>query len=203
MSGSDFDPRFDRRYQRGWVEGPADAAAPAEPAATSETASGRPTDTTHQGNHEGRIEPEAAGSSGAGSDPGPAARPAADRDAPPGPPSVAGIAPTAAPADAPEDPSARIMRAALRGAWAVALLAILVGAGLMWWLISMRARMYSEPWGTDAMILDALANSIAPSLVTAGVLGVVVLTVVDGVRRAFFRAGSGAGSERPEPGARP
>ena len=76
-------------------------------------------------------------------------------------------------------------------AWAMAIGATLIGIGLVWSLVATE-----DPYGmTDnetEMIIRTLAQFLAPSLFSTGLLGIVVLVVIDGVRRAR-RIGVGHG----------
>lgn len=197
-SGETFDPRYDARYQRGWVEGATDAAGPAVPAAAPETTTGRPADAAHDGTPELRAEPEAAMPSGVGPGPGPDARRGDERDAATEPSATADVESSAGRPDVRDDRVARIMRIALGIAWAVALAATVVGGALIWRLVAYVPG-YDTVRDAEEMMLESLSYHVAPSLVTAGLLGVVVLTVIDGLRRAF----SARGRAWPERGTRP
>jgi hypothetical protein len=169
-TGARFDPRYDPRYQRGWVDGAADGAASAESAPVDPPAPTAP--------------PASA----------PAARvPAAPRAEAPLRAASAEMAPSAPAAAAPasdpavhvadDDPGARVMRIASGIAWAITFGAIFLGAGLVWSL-AVRAPAFAGPSEPTDLLIQGLAQYAAPSLLATGVLGVVVLTVVDGLRRA-------------------
>ncbi|HEX6954271.1 MAG TPA: hypothetical protein VF156_05260 [Agromyces sp.] len=198
--GGAFDPRYDARYQRGWVEGSTDAAAPAGPAPTPQPTAGRPTDAAHDGADEASVAVEAAAEAeapqSARSEPDPPA-PTADRGDPPLASSGALVSGDVRPA-VPDDRSERITRAGIAGALAVSLLSALVGAGLISWYVT-DGTGYGPGRSAGEMILDSLAYGVAPDLLAAGLVAVVVVTVVDAVRR---RA-DGAGSQALPPGTAP
>jgi hypothetical protein len=101
------------------------------------------------------------------------------------PPPAADPSPTAEPTADPtaELESARVLRVALGVAWAIAVLATLIGAGLVWSIASAE-----DPFGTprteSELVVRTLAQFAAPSLLSTGLLAIVALVVVDGVRRA-------------------
>ena len=194
--GGAFDPRYDARYQRGWVEGSTDAAAPAGPAPTPEPTAGRPADAARDGTPEAPVVPEVEAAQSARSEPDPPA-PTADRGDPPLASSGALVSGDVRPA-VPDDRSERITRAGIAGALAVSLLSALVGAGLISWYVT-DGTGYGPGRSAGEMILDSLAYGVAPNLLAAGLIAVVVVTVVDAVRR---RA-DGAGSQVLPPGTAP
>ena len=194
--GGAFDPRYDARYQRGWGEGSTDAAAPAESAPTPEPTAGRPADAARDGTPEAPVVPEVEAAQSARSEPDPPA-PTADRGDPPLASSGALIPGAVRPA-VPDDRSERITRAGIAGALAVSLLSALVGAGLISWYVT-DGTGYGPGRSAGEMILDSLAYGVAPNLLAAGLIAVVVVTVVDAVRR---RA-DGAGSQVLPPGTAP
>ncbi|MEI5585235.1 MULTISPECIES: hypothetical protein [unclassified Agromyces] len=192
MSGAEFDPRYDPRYQRGWVEGPTDATAPAEigPGFRPEPAvpSPEPASPRRARASDGPAGPPAPSPpdpppARVAATPPPASHRPDGSDDPDGPAEPVGPAHPADPADSLDDPAARVVRIALGVAWAVAVGATLAGAGLVWSLAS-RVPLFSQPADSGEMVVQALAQYAAPSLLSTGLLGVVVLTVVDGLRRA-------------------
>ncbi|MFC9917490.1 hypothetical protein [Agromyces binzhouensis] len=212
----EFDPRFDPRYQRGWSGRSEDDSAPGEPGPSVEATSAPPA-TAPDGSPEGSRPDPSDGPDTTGPDPAGRDTTGPDTTGPDttGPdttgrpdaadPEPAGTAPTTADPTSrndrphvPDGHAARIMRAAVGGAWAVALLAVVFGAGLVWWRLTRGDTYYATRDAGDIMV-ETLALSVAPSLLAAGLAGVVVLTVADGLRRAF----PGAGGGRPAPGSRP
>lgn len=204
-TGPEFDPRYDPRFQRGWTPSESDGAPPPERAAPPERvapppervapppAPERPDPPTSGGPVSPFAPPEdravAAEIGRAEAD----GRPRADD--PPGASGArgatpAGSEPRQAPAsatlasvdEAAEQDSARIIRLALGSAWAIAGAATLIGLALVWPLAM------DDPYGVTAneteMIVRTFAQFLAPSLFSTGLLGIVVLVVIDGVRRA-------------------
>jgi hypothetical protein len=127
----------------------------------------------------------------------------ADRDLDPGPEfgGIAGSGPAAgadpdpdlADADAQVDAdAARLLRVALGIAWAIAGAATVLGAGLVWSIVSVDDP-FGMPSGQSEIVLRSLAQFAAPALLSTGLLGIVALTVVDGLLRARR-----VGAQRPE-----
>ncbi|GGI44996.1 hypothetical protein BCL57_000740 [Agromyces flavus] len=188
--GPEFDPRYDARYQRGWAPGesddpePDDPAAPEDPAALADRAD-PPTDPVMAS-----PVPDLAAS-------GPVAAPAPWNDPHPGPEAepeplavdasepVPSITPSPSPADVEgRRDAARIIRIALGVSWAIAIAATLVGAGLIWSLIAVEDPFGIPAGGEVELMIRTLAQFVAPSLLSTGLLGMVALLVVDGLRRA-------------------
>jgi hypothetical protein len=211
-----FDPRYDPRFQRGWSDGEPDGAArdirdapaPAEPAgppAAGGLAALAPV----------ADPPAVADPADPGDDP-PAPVPASDAEDPaeptedPARPTVFAEAGSTEPG--PQDPqpfllapssgvvadaerdAARVLRIAFTIAWAVAGAATLVGAGLVWSLVSADDP-FAMPAGDSELVLRTLAQFAAPNLLATGLLGIVVLTVVDGLRRARRLAAAPVGDD--------
>lgn len=200
-----FDPRYDPRFQRGWSDPEPDGGAPAGAVAPAD--SDPPAEPALQSDPPAvdRV-PAAAATAVTAGDP-PAVAAAADPiDDPPAPvgtsrgapiesteaepreprtqdPQPFLLAPSTDPDDGAERDAARILRIAFTIAWAVAGAATLVGAGLVWSLVSADDP-FAVPPGDPELVLRTLAQFAAPNLLATGLLGVVVLTVVDGVRRA-------------------
>ena len=180
-TGPEFDPRYDARFQRGWGGGEPDGAAPAEPR-PAEPVAPRAVDppvevdppSSADEPHEEPVADPVADPSG---DPPERADAAA-----PGPPPVVLAPPPAVDPDAGSD-AARIVRIALWIAWAIAGAATLIGAGLVWSVVAAEDP-FGMPSGESEIVLRTLAQFAAPSLLSTGLLGIVVLTVVDGLRRA-------------------
>ncbi|MFC9559766.1 hypothetical protein [Agromyces sp. NPDC056965] len=174
-----IDPRFDPRYQRGYSGGAADAAAPPVPAAL-------------------RV-PEPPESIRA------RIAPANDR-APAPAPAAATMARAADLDDDPELFAGWVSEAELASearadlpfltAWAVSAAAVVIGAALFWTGIS--SFNYFGPSTESDRVIQTLSWSVAPPLLQAGLLGIVVMLVWSGIRRA--RAQS---SSRPARGAGP
>lgn len=194
-TGPEFDPRYDARFQRGWGGGEPDGAAPdfavdtpdpplepvepprveadADDPAPDEPEPTAPSEPSEPTEPSGPTEPSA---------------PTWQPDPTPLPPTVD----AAAEADA-----ARIVRIALGIAWAISAAAALVGAGLVWSLVAANDPFGARPDGPE-MVLQTLAQFAAPSLLATGLLGIVVLTIVDGFRRAN-RLGASAPGNGSEP----
>ncbi|GAA1057653.1 hypothetical protein GCM10017608_00550 [Agromyces luteolus] len=204
-----FDPRFDPRFQRGWSGRPTDATAD---------------DSTEPGRSGGDAPAEGAGptpvlGSGAAPADGPAPEPAAARpadarpsdvpsaDAPPdaAPPAAAPdaarpdtasdaapplAAPPAAAAHADAD---RIMRIAFGVAWSAVAVAFLVGVWAVWMIVGQDP--FAAPrQASGELALRSFAYVAGPPLLGSAVVGIAILTVLDGIRRlrpAAVRAGDG------------
>ncbi|WP_438856095.1 hypothetical protein [Agromyces sp. M3QZ16-3] len=205
--GRDFDPRYDPRFQRGW-DGPADAGEPREPEEGRDPAPGPPrvavpsddpTDdaggmTVAAGADVDRGGPQATPL--ATSEivaplpvPGPAPAPASPASAAESEPTdetgpVAASGGAAVPGGPVLQAEAdRIMRVAFGVAWGVAALALLIGI----WSVSVVVD--QDPFGgpgrdSAEMTMRAFAYSAGPALLGSAVVGIAVLTVADGIRRA-------------------
>jgi hypothetical protein len=167
-----FDPRFDPRFQRGY-EPPTDSARPAPDAAAPVAPI---------------IAAQAEQDPGAG--PGAAARSAPDAAVEDEPAAGAPDA-QAAPAAAPDPTAGALGRAGadrarpwLIAAWIVAAGVIATGSVLVG--IAVTSVRVIQPTGTidQAVMVQVTSFSIAPSLIEIGVIGLVVLIAVSGVRRA-------------------
>lgn len=179
---TDIDPRFDPRFQRGYSGGVADAAS--SPAAL-------------------RVPepPESMRSRIA----------QANIGAPVPAPAAATVARAADLHDDPELFAGWVSEAELASearadrpfltAWAVSAAAVIIGAALLWTGIS--SANYFGPSTESDRVIQTLSWSVAPPLLQAGLLGVVVMLVWSGIRRARVQSSSrparGAGStEVPE-----
>jgi hypothetical protein len=168
-TGPEFDPRYDARFQRGWGGGEPDGAAPDSPADLPDPPV-EPVEEPHVEADTDAPAPDALGPPEASEPPESTGQP----DPAPLPPRVA---------EAAEADAARIVRIALVTAWAISGAAALVGAGLVWSLVAATDPFGARPDGPE-MVLQTLAQFAAPSLLATGLLGIVVLTIVDGLRRA-------------------
>ncbi len=194
-TGPEFDPRYDPRFQRGWTPGESDGAptaeraaraervAPPEPVSPAAPSSGEPVSP---------FAPPEDRPVAAEADPVDAVDPP-PADDPPGPPGAPPMEseprPTPGPVTPPsideatEQDSARIIRVAIAAAWVLAGAATLIGFGLVWTFVAS-----DDPYGPSGdeieALLRVLAQFVAPSLLSTGLLGIVVLIVIDGVRRA-------------------
>ena len=211
-TGPGFDPRYDPRFQRGWSDGEPDGAAPAAAEASASPAAraappAAPAAPPAAPAAAPAVDPPAPDPTVADppdvADPaGPEDDPAVPLAAPQSEESPRTRVAEADPAEpAPQDPQpfllapssggdvsgerdgARVLRIAFTIAWAIAGAATLVGAGLVWSLVSADDP-FAVPPGDAELVLRSLAQFAAPSLLATGLLGIVVLTVVDGVRRA-------------------
>ena len=185
-TGPEFDPRYDARFQRGWGGGEPDGAAPDFPVDPPDP----PVEPVEALFVEADIDPPVrdAPEPSEPSEPAWPAETTWQPDPAPLPPTVD----AAAEADA-----ARIVRIALGIAWAISAAAALVGAGLVWSLVATDDPFGARPDGPE-MVLQTLAQFAAPSLLATGLLGIVVLTIVDGFRRAN-RLGTPAPGNGSEP----
>lgn len=179
-TGARFDPRYDPRYQRGWVDGAPDAAASAESAPVDPPAPTAPAASAPAAAVPAAPRAEA-----------PLTAASASAEMAPSAPAAAAPANDQAVHVADDDPGARVMRIASGIAWAITFGAIFLGAGLVWSL-AVRAPAFAGPSEPTDLLIQGLAQYAAPSLLATGVLGVVVLTVVDGLRRARTAAARGA-----------
>lgn len=171
-TGPEFDPRYDARFQRGWGGGEPDGAAPDVPVDLPDPPV-EPVEELH-------VEADTDAPAPDAPEPPESSEPpesAEQSDPAPLPPRVAEAA------EAAEADAARIVRIALVTAWAISAAAALVGAGLVWSLVAATDPFGARPDGPE-MVLQTLAQFAAPSLLATGLLGIVVLTIVDGLRRA-------------------
>jgi hypothetical protein len=196
-TGPEFDPRYDARFQRGWGGGEPDGAAPAGPGPAGAIAPRQadppaevvPPDPPAE---PPAAEPPAAPPSEPPPDPVDPAEPAASEPPPIAPASSSEV-------DAHAEPEvARILRVALGIAWAIAGAATLIGAGLVWSIVAAE-----DPFGMlsgeSEIVLRSLAQFAAPGLISTGLLGIVLLVVVDGLRRARRVGAPRAGADRAAP----
>jgi hypothetical protein len=180
-NGRGFDPRFDPRFQPGY-EPPADAAGPAlEPEGTE---------------REAPMESDAA--------PQRSPEPAAPEPAAPEPPSSEPSAPGHAaetetadsidPAEPAAAPAPDRARPWILAAWIVAFLAILIGSALVW--AGVTSARVIQPTGTvdQGVMVQVASSSTATALVEGGIVVVVALLALDGVRRAGVARRAGATS---------
>ena len=196
-TGPEFDPRYDARYQRGWAPGESDGSGPDDPVATDESAAAEELVARRT---LPPADPVAPSSPVAPAD-DPPTGPEADatsrvRDAPvaseasdasgalsPSAPDVVDPPDPALDADAARDAD-RVIRVALGIAWGIVIASILIGAGLIWSLISVENPFEIPGGGEGELMVRTLAQFVAPSLLSTGLLGMVALLVVDGLRRA-------------------
>ncbi len=172
-----FDPRFDPRFQRGY-EPPTDAARPAPGPA-------RPVAPTRAA--QAQQDPGAGTSAGVGARAVPSAPDAEVEDEPAsGAPDaqVATAAKAGRTAGALGRAGADRARPWLIAAWIVAAGVIATGSVLVG--IAVTSVRVIQPTGTidQAVMVQVTSFSIAPSLIEIGVIGLVVLIAVSGVRRA-------------------
>lgn len=150
-----FDPRFDPRFQPGY-DPVADAVAP--PSADGEAAD------------------VASGAYASAGRAGPAAPVAevASVDLPPDEPAT----------DQRHERNEELARFWMLTAWAVALACIVVGFGLFWAANDDVSFIYVGIPTAEEQMLQALGWWLAPPLVEGGIIGVVALLVIGGIRRA-------------------
>ncbi|KQZ11167.1 hypothetical protein ASD23_03475 [Agromyces sp. Root1464] len=170
-----IDPRFDPRYQRGYTgHAGSDAATRADAAAAPLPAVSRVPEPPES------MRSLIAPSRDRGVDPAGALaeRPVAGDD---GPEAFAGWIAEAEPA-----PEPGVDVPYLAG-WAVSAVAIAIGAALFWAGIS--SANYFGPSNEADRLLQTVSWSVAPTLVEVGCLGVVVMLVWSGIRRARTQVG--------------
>lgn len=178
-TGPAFDPRFDPRFQRGYSgqgaqqAGPptADGAPQAEPAVTAPSASS---------DHEAAM----SGESVSVADPPAPADGGVDEiasvDPKPDEPGTDRVAREDHRQERNEEPA----RLWMLTAWAIALACIVVGFGLFWAANDAVSYVYVGIPTAEEQLLQALGWWLAPPLVEGGVIGVISLLVIGGIRRA-------------------
>ena len=196
-AGPDFDPRYDARYQRGWAPGESDVSGPDDPVVSGVPEADRTVAPAVPVAPSPRVDPPVGPPPGpdsgwtpqpgeVGAEPGPGLDPAPEPPARP----IAGTDPAA------ERDAARIIRVALAIAWTIAGAATLLGVALVWSLVSLDDP-FDVPSGEADFLIRTLAQFVAPSLLSTGLLGIVALLVLDGLRRARRTASPPGGGDRP------
>ena len=200
-AGPDFDPRYDARYQRGWAPGESDGSGPDDPVVSGVPEADRTVAPAVPVAPSPRVDPPVdppvgpppGPDSGGTPEPGEvAAEPEPGLDPAPEPPAppIPGTDPAA------ERDAARIIRVALAIAWTIAGAATLLGVALVWSLVSLDDP-FDVPSGEADFLIRTLAQFVAPSLLSTGLLGIVALLVLDGLRRARRIGSPPGGEDRP------
>lgn len=168
-----IDPRFDPRFQRGYVP---DAAPPSRARGTDGRAGDDDAALGELFAHveRGAVDGEATDAVRATDDPTPEARAHDD-------PAEAGqLAAAAAPAGPEPDPGTGVGAPSTRWFWialAACLAFIVVGVALFWNGASDRAMFRAAPSGLEGAF-NQFSMTLAPGLVQAGVIGVVIVLVM-------------------------
>jgi len=212
-TGPAFDPRFDPRFQRGYsgdgdggaavdagadvVAGGRDSAAPARPAGVRPMSEPAPEASPAQPQQGAALEaratarpaPAGAESSAHGPAASESSEPAtigdllgaadgavdlANVETPPGPHTT----------DRRHERNEELARLWMGTAWAVAIACIVVGFGLFWAANDSVSYDYVGIPSAEEQLLQALGWWLAPPLVEGGIIGVVSMLVIGGIRRA-------------------
>lgn len=179
-AASSLDPRFDPRYQRGYSGRDATDASPVAPAEEIPDPPGPTPTPAPAAEPVVAVQPAAAGA-------------ASEPDA------VPELVATREDSDvfAPEaEPSGPSVRTWLIAGWAVTVAAFAVGV-LLSWVVNSDIGYYTGSFSNEDQWLRELGWTLAPSLLTAGAIGVVVVTAVAALVPArgddADSAGAGAG----------
>ncbi|GAA2029883.1 hypothetical protein GCM10009819_11970 [Agromyces tropicus] len=214
-SHPEFDPRYDARFQRGWKAASVESTSPAadaDPETTDAVVDPEPSDAPPAAPAPVTARIGAtADRAGAASDPAGGPEPAVAPRA--GSASAGGVPADPTPIRETDDPGAppagpepdAVLRVALGIAWGVVAVALGVGAWSVWMIVSIDP--FAGPTGIRGEESARMfAYLVGPAVLTAGVLGAIVLLVVEGVRRAarigigdrgvLDRDAAGAGSRR-------
>ncbi|WP_448808317.1 hypothetical protein [Agromyces bauzanensis] len=181
-----IDPRFDPRFQRGYVPdaaAPAAAEAPMVPTAPEVPASA-PTPASVDDPVTATDGPEAEVPARP-ADPEPVRPAGDDASAPIGARSPSDPEPESALAALfePSSQASSTFAAWFTAGWGVSVVAAVLGVSL-WWASIASQNYYSGPGNESDRWLQAFGWMVAPSLVEAGLLGLVVMLVWTGLRHA-------------------